>query len=53
MGHGTPVVERILVAAFRPLAILAAVYGFMPPPWAILHLLGRAGGPTDGPRSFE
>ncbi|MDH6129089.1 DUF6059 family protein [Kitasatospora sp. GP82] len=43
--------ERVLYAVFRPLAILAAMYGFVPPPYAVAHLLGRSAGaaPAAGP----
>lgn len=40
MGHRMTAAERIL-AVLRPLGILGAMYGFAPPPEALVHMLGR------------
>ncbi|GAA2150601.1 hypothetical protein GCM10009760_45170 [Kitasatospora kazusensis] len=47
MGQELSGTERVLFALFRPLAVLAAAYGFTPPPYALAHLLGRQAAPSE------
>ncbi|MFI6847852.1 hypothetical protein OG535_04630 [Kitasatospora sp. NBC_00085] len=42
MRHEITGTERWLSAFLRPLAILGAMYGFTPPTYALMHVLGRS-----------